>query len=51
MPLAARVGQLLMVGVPATGAGDAALRQLGRYRVGGVILTGRSNAGTRPPRR
>ena len=46
MPLAARVGQLLMVGVPAAGAGDAALRQLGRYRVGGVILTGRSRAGT-----
>ncbi len=45
MPLAARVGQLLMVGVPAAGAGDAALRQLGRYRVGGVILTGRSRAG------
>ena len=46
MPLAARVGQLLMVGVPAAGSSDAALRQLGRYRVGGVILTGRSHAGT-----
>ncbi len=46
MPLAARVGQLLMVGVPAAGTSDAALRQLGRYRVGGVILTGRSHAGT-----
>jgi beta-N-acetylhexosaminidase len=45
MPLAARVGQLLMVGVPATGASDAALRQLAHYRVGGVILTGRSNTG------
>jgi beta-N-acetylhexosaminidase len=46
MPLAARIGQLLMVGVPAAGAGDGALRQLDRYRVGGVILTGRSRAGT-----
>ena len=46
MPLAARVGQLLMVGVPAAGSSDAALRQLSRYRVGGVILTGRSHAGT-----
>lgn len=46
LPLAARVGQLLMVGVPAAGTSDAALRQLGRYRVGGVILTGRSHAGT-----
>jgi beta-N-acetylhexosaminidase len=46
MSLAARVGQLLMVGVPAAGASDAVLRRLGRYRVGGVILTGRSSAGT-----
>jgi beta-N-acetylhexosaminidase len=46
LPLAARVGQLLMVGVPAAGTSDPALRQLGRYRVGGVILTGRSHAGT-----
>jgi len=46
LSLAARVGQLLMVGVPAGGTSDAALRQLGRYRVGGVILTGRSHAGT-----
>jgi beta-N-acetylhexosaminidase len=45
LPLAARVGQLLMVGVPAGGTGGAALRQLGRYRVGGVILTGRSRGG------
>jgi beta-N-acetylhexosaminidase len=35
-----------MVGVPAAGTSDAALRQLGRYRVGGVILTGRSHTGT-----
>ena len=46
LSLAARVGQLLMVGVPAVGTSDAALRQLDRYRVGGVILTGRSHAGT-----
>jgi beta-N-acetylhexosaminidase len=45
MPLAARVGQLLMVGVPAAGTGGAALRELDRYQVGGVILTGRSHAG------
>ena len=41
-----RVGQLLMVGVPATGASSAALDQVRRYHVGGVILTGRSSAGT-----
>ena len=35
-----------MVGVPATGASAAALQQLARYRVGGVILTGRASAGT-----
>jgi len=46
LSLAARVGQLLMVGVPAAGTSDAALRQLDRYRVGAVILTGRSHAGT-----
>ena len=46
LPLTARVGQLLMVGVPAAGTSDAALRQLGRYQVGGVIFTGRSHAGT-----
>ena len=46
LSLAARVGQLLMVGVPAAGTSDAALRQLDRYQVGGVILTGRSHAGT-----
>src|ERR1700761_9249170 len=40
-----RVGQLLMVGVPATGAGTAALQQVSHYHVGGVILTGRSSAG------
>lgn len=41
-----RVGQLLMVGVPATGASAAALQQVSHYHVGGVILTGRSSAGT-----
>lgn len=46
MSLEQRVGQLLMVGVPATGASAAALDSVSRYHVGGVILTGRSSAGT-----
>lgn len=45
LTLEQRVGQLLMVGVPATGPTTAALQQVGRYHVGGVILTGRSSAG------
>ncbi|HST67170.1 MAG TPA: glycoside hydrolase family 3 N-terminal domain-containing protein [Mycobacteriales bacterium] len=40
-----RVGQLLMVGVPATGADAATLQAISRYHLGGVILTGRSSAG------
>src|SRR5512133_845626 len=46
LSLEQRVGQLLMVGVPATGAGASALQQLGAFHVGGVIFTGRSSAGT-----
>ncbi len=46
MSLEQRVGQLLMVGVPATGANAAALQLVARYHVGGVILTGRGTAGT-----
>jgi beta-N-acetylhexosaminidase len=46
MTLEQRVGQLLMVGVPATGASANELQQVARYHVGGVILTGRGTAGT-----
>ncbi|HEV7653269.1 MAG TPA: glycoside hydrolase family 3 N-terminal domain-containing protein [Mycobacteriales bacterium] len=46
MTLDQRVGQLLMVGVPATGASAKDLQQIGHYHVGGVILTGRGTAGT-----
>jgi len=46
MSLDQRVGQLLMVGVPATGASSTALRQVRDYHVGGVLLTRRSPAGT-----
>jgi beta-glucosidase-like glycosyl hydrolase len=45
MSLEQRVGQLLMVGVPATGASASTLQQIGAYHVGGVIFTGRSSAG------
>jgi beta-N-acetylhexosaminidase len=46
MSLEQRVGQLFMVGVPATGAGAGVLQQIAAFHVGGVILTGRSSAGT-----
>ncbi len=39
------VGQLLVMGVPATGPDAAMLAQVARYHLGGVILTGRSSAG------
>jgi beta-glucosidase-like glycosyl hydrolase len=45
MSLEQKVGQLLMVGVPATGAGATVLQQIAAFHVGGVILTGRSSAG------
>src|SRR4051794_20328816 len=45
MTLDQRVGQLLMVGVPATGASAKELQQVAHYHVGGVILTGRGTAG------
>jgi beta-N-acetylhexosaminidase len=50
MSLPQRVGQLFMVGTPATAADGATRRQIGRYHVGNVMLTGRSHAGTRTPR-
>jgi beta-N-acetylhexosaminidase len=45
MSEAARVGQLFMVGTPATGKGETAVEALTRYDVGSVILTGRSRLG------
>ena len=45
MTLEQRVGQLLMVGVPSAGLGDAAVRTITDYHVGNVILTGNSVAG------
>jgi beta-glucosidase-like glycosyl hydrolase len=45
MTLDQRVGQLLMVGVPAAGASAKELQQVAHYHVGGVILTGRGTAG------
>ncbi|HET8562163.1 MAG TPA: glycoside hydrolase family 3 N-terminal domain-containing protein [Marmoricola sp.] len=47
MTLPQRVGQLFMVGTPATGASKATLRAISRYHAGNVILTGRSYGGVR----
>ena len=47
LTLPQRVGQLFMVGTPATGASAATLRAISRYHVGNVILTGRSSAGVK----
>ena len=45
------VGQVFMVGTPATTASAVTRAQIGRYHVGNVMLTGRSYAGTRAPAR
>ena len=45
MTQAQRIGQLFMVGGPATGVGSAALSAISSYHVGNVILTGRSALG------
>jgi beta-glucosidase-like glycosyl hydrolase len=45
MTTAQRVGQLLMVGTPATGVSAAAAAAVANQHVGSVILTGRSTAG------
>ena len=45
LTLEQQVGQLLMVGVPATGVDAAGLRQVARFHVGAVILTGRARGG------
>ena len=50
MSTAQRVGQLFMVGTPATGVSSAAATAIGAYHVGNVILTGRSTAGAAPIR-
>jgi beta-N-acetylhexosaminidase len=47
MSLRQRVGQLFMVGTPATGASTATLRALSTRHVGNVMLTGRSYRGVR----
>jgi beta-N-acetylhexosaminidase len=40
-----QVGQLLLVGVPATGPSRGMLRQLAGRHIGGIMLTGRSGLG------
>ena len=51
LSLPQQVGQLFMVGTPATSASPATLRQIRRLHVGNVMLTGRSHAGVRVPAR
>jgi len=51
MSLAQRVGQLFMVGTPASEASTATLTAISSDHVGNVMLTGRSNAGTAATRR
>ena len=45
MPLERKVGQLFIVGGPATGVGSATRAAVTKYHVGGVMLSGRSGAG------
>ncbi|GAA4345163.1 glycoside hydrolase family 3 N-terminal domain-containing protein [Angustibacter luteus] len=45
MSLAQRVGQLVMVGTPATGTGGTARAAISEQHVGNVMLTGRSTRG------
>lgn len=49
MTLRERVGQVFMVGTPATGPNAATLREISGFHVGNVMLTGRSYAGTGAP--
>lgn len=44
-PLAVKIGQLFMVGTPATGVGSAVLGQMATYHVGNVFLAGRTTGG------
>jgi beta-N-acetylhexosaminidase len=46
MTLAQRVGQMFMVGTPATSASSATLNDITNRHVGNVMLTGRSYGGT-----
>ena len=51
MTLRQEVGQLFVVGTPATSASSATLSTISHQHVGNVMLTGRSNAGTGTPAR
>lgn len=51
MTLRQRIGQVFMVGTPATSASGITLSQISRYHVGNVMLTGRSVDGTAGPAR
>jgi beta-N-acetylhexosaminidase len=51
MTRAQRVGQLFMVGTPATGVTSSALTAIRRYHVGSVILTGPSDRSVTATRR
>ena len=51
LTLAQEVGQLFMVGSPATKASSTTLAEIRRFHVGNVILTGRSFGGTSVPAR
>ncbi len=51
MTLQQRVGQIFMVGTPATSASPTVLDQISRYHVGNVFLGGRSSGGTADPSR
>jgi beta-N-acetylhexosaminidase len=50
MTLAQRIGELFMVGGPATGLTPATVSAISRYHVGNLILTGRTTAGAPPVR-
>lgn len=49
MTLQQRVGQIFMVGTPATKADPTVLDQITRYHVGNIFLSGRSTGGTAAP--
>ncbi|TWE12693.1 glycoside hydrolase family 3 N-terminal domain-containing protein [Rudaeicoccus suwonensis] len=49
MTLQQRVGQLFMVGTPATGASSALLADIGSYHIGNAFLSGRSYDGKAAP--
>ncbi|NYJ74756.1 glycoside hydrolase family 3 protein [Allobranchiibius huperziae] len=44
-----RVGQIFMVGTPATGASSQLLSEISSYHVGNAFLSGRSTSGTATP--